>query len=210
MVVTLVWDIVGLSPLKTVNSVVAPMFASAAAALFAIGFTLPVWGVRLSMATSWMADYRAFWRRYPLWQAITPTFPEVVLVPPPASRLELAREPAFFQGCQVIEILDGELRLRPLFRAVTRDVTRPLCAEHHITGARADALEDAVQIAAALRAHTAGKEAPQQAEYKSDSADGDLGKEAVRMVHVADAFRAFPPRPGCPRPSHTTCRRQTN
>lgn len=189
-VITLVWDMVGVSPLSTVNSVVAPMFASVAAALFAIGFTMPVWGVRLSAAMSWMADYRAFWRRYPLWQAITQTFPEVVLVPPPASRLELARELAFFQGRQVIEILDGEMRLRPHFTAATRDLTRGLCAEHHITGARADALEDAVQIAAALRAHTAGQKAPQQTEYEAESADGDLSKEAVRMVQVADAFSA--------------------
>jgi hypothetical protein len=191
-VITLVWDMVGVSPLNTVNSVVAPMFASAAAALFAIGFTMPVWGVRLSATTSWMADYRAFWRCYPLWQAITQTFPEVVLVPTPASRLELARELAFYQGRQVIEILDGEMRLRPHFRAATRDLARTLCAEHHITGARADALEDAVQIAAALRAHSAGQEAPRQTEYEPESADGDLGKEAVRLAHVADAFRASP------------------
>lgn len=191
--ITLVWDMFGASPLDAVNSVVAPMFASAAAALFAIGFTMPVWGVGISKTAAWISDYHAFQRRSPLWQALTQAFPEVVLVPPPASRLELARELAFFQGRQVIEILDGEMRLQLHYDSAVSELAREACADRRITGARADAVVDAVHIAAALQAHAAGQKGTLAANTAvPESADGDLDKEAARLVEVAHAFHTSP------------------
>ncbi|MFD8373565.1 MAB_1171c family putative transporter [Streptomyces sp. NPDC059688] len=187
--VSLAWDVAGDSPLDSMSSVVAPMFASAAAALFAIGFTMPVWGVGMSTTASWISGYLAFQRRYPLWQAITRAFPEIVLVPPPSSRLELARELSFYQNRQVIEILDGEMRLRPHYDTAISELTRKEFAGRRITGIQAEALVEAVQLAAALQAHVVGRELPLRSETDvRESTDGDLAKEATRLVRVAEAL----------------------
>lgn len=188
-VISLIWDKLGISPLGFVNSVVAPMFASVAAALFAVGFTMPAWGVGLSRAMAWISDYRTFHRRYPLWQAITRTFPEVVLVAPPASRRELARDLRFFLGRQVIEILDGEMRLRSHHDAEISRMTREIAATQTITGDEADAVVEAAQIAAALQARATGHGVPEgHGTGFDDAANGDLDKEGARLTQVADAF----------------------
>lgn len=189
--VSLVWDLLGAFPFDSVNTVVAPMAASVSAALFAIGFTMPVWGVRISAAAAWIHRYRAFRRRQPLWGAITRAFPEIVLVPPPASRVELVRELDFFLGRQVIEILDGEMRLRAQYDGGIGELARDVCTAHRLTGVRAEALEDALQIAAALRAHAAGRDThPGQRTQVHDTTDGNLDQEAARLVRVAEAFRS--------------------
>ncbi|MEU8587512.1 MAB_1171c family putative transporter [Streptomyces sp. NPDC048664] len=190
---SLVWDKLGISPLGFLNSVVAPMFASVAAALFAVGFTMPAWGVGLGRALSWMSDYRTFHRRYPLWQAITRAFPEVVLLPPPTSRRELARDLRFFLGRQVIEMLDGEMRLRPHHDADISRMTRDLAATHHLTGDEADAVTEAAHIAAALQARSTGHGVPEgHGTDFDDAAGGDLNEEGARLTRVADAFRTSP------------------
>ncbi|MFF7355381.1 MAB_1171c family putative transporter [Streptomyces filipinensis] len=192
-VISLIWDKLGISPLGFVNSVVAPMFASVSAALFAIGFTMPAWGVGLGRAMAWMYDYRTFHRRYPLWQAITRAFPEVVLVAPPASRRELARDLRFFLGRQVIEILDGEMRLRPHHDPEISRMTREVAAHQKITGDEADAVVEAAQIAAALQARSTGHEASGgHGTDFDDAANGDLNKEGARLTRVADAFSTSP------------------
>ncbi|MFE1444418.1 MAB_1171c family putative transporter [Streptomyces sp. NPDC058739] len=186
---TLIWDILGTSPLDFVNSVVAPMSASVAAALFSVGFTMPAWGAGLSEARAWVSDYRAFQRRYPLWLAITRVFPEVVLVAPPASRSELARDLRFFLGRQLIEILDGEMRLRPHYDPVVGDTVREVAAARNIADAQAGALEEAAQVAVALRARSAGQDVPTgRPTVPDDPANGDLNKEGARLSMVAEAF----------------------
>ncbi|MGW1917065.1 MAB_1171c family putative transporter [Streptomyces sp. NPDC002076] len=188
-VISLVWDKLGISPLGFVNSVVAPMFASVSAALFAVGFTMPAWGVGLGRAMAWMSDYRTFHRRYPLWQAITHAFPEVVLVAPPASRRELARDLRFFLGRQVIEILDGEMRLRPHHDPEISRMTREIAAAQSVTGDEADAVVEAARLAAALQARSTGREASGgHGTDFDDAANGDLNKEGARLTRVADAF----------------------
>ncbi|MFF4549344.1 MAB_1171c family putative transporter [Streptomyces sp. NPDC001435] len=187
--ISLIWDKLGMSPLNFVNSVVAPMFASVAAALFAVGFTMPAWGVGLGRVTAWISDYRTFHRRYPLWQAITHAFPEVVLVAPPASRRELARDLPFFLSRQVIEILDGEMRLRPYHDAEISRMAREIVAAQNITGDEADAVTEAAQIAAALQARSAGHDASEgHGPDFDDVANGDLNKEGARLAQVAEAF----------------------
>ncbi|MGW1895100.1 MAB_1171c family putative transporter [Streptomyces sp. NPDC002004] len=191
--VSLLWGMVGHSPLDHVNSVVAPMFASVSAALFAIGFTMPAWGVAVSRARTWVSDYRTFRRRHPLWQAITDAFPDVVLVAPPASRRELARELHFFLGRQVIEILDGEMRLRPHFDTEVRRAARELAEARGATSTEADSVAEAAQITAALhmRASGQGTQLGQENDFM-DTADGDLHEEGARITRVADAFRTSP------------------
>ncbi|MEU8586800.1 MAB_1171c family putative transporter [Streptomyces sp. NPDC048664] len=187
---SVLWNLCGTFPLATVTTVLAPMAVSVAGALFAIGFTMPVWGVRVGAALAWRHRYRAYRRRLPLWEAITRAFPEIVLVPPPASRLALARELDFFLSRQVIEILDGEMRLRARYDDGVGELARDVCAAHRITGARAEAFRDALRIAAALRAHTAGLTAARQGARVHDSTDGDLDQEAARLTRVAEALHS--------------------
>ncbi|MFI0806360.1 MAB_1171c family putative transporter [Streptomyces echinatus] len=179
----------GISPLAFVNSVVAPMFASVSAALFAVGFTMPAWGVGLDRATARISDYRTFHRRYPLWLAITRAFPEVVLVAPPASRRELVGDLRFFLGRQVIEILDGEMRLRSHLDTDISRMTREIAAKQNITGDEAVAVAEAAQIAAALQARSTGHDVSDgHGTDLDDAANGDLDKESARLTQVAVAF----------------------
>ncbi|MFJ5952581.1 MAB_1171c family putative transporter [Streptomyces noursei] len=114
-IVSLLWDQFGHSQmLDFVNSVLAPMSASVAAALFSVGFTMPAWGVGLDRSREFVAGFRAYRRLYPLWQAIASTFPEVVLFPPtPRQTRWTARNVHLLLRRQVIEIRDGRLALRP-------------------------------------------------------------------------------------------------
>lgn len=113
-VVNMVWDLFGPSPLHMVSSVVAPMSASVAAALFSVGFTMPAWGAGISRARELHADYQRYRRIYPLWRDVADQIPEVVLFPPtprtrywsPAALRHLASRP-------VLAVRDGRLALRP-------------------------------------------------------------------------------------------------
>ncbi|MFD7551491.1 MAB_1171c family putative transporter [Streptomyces sp. NPDC059816] len=97
------------------NSYMAPMSASVAAGLFAVGFTMPAWGVALDRARQFLADAKAYRTLHPLWSAVAEAFPHSVLIKPPAPRTthwSLRRLPHLF-GRLVIEVRDGRLALRP-------------------------------------------------------------------------------------------------
>ena len=114
-VVNMVWDLFGPSPLHYVSSVVAPMSASVAAALFAAGFTMPAWGAGVSRGRDFAADFRSYRRLYPLWSAIARQFPDVVLFPPTPRTPQARRSPLSpgrLAGRRVIEVRDGRLALR--------------------------------------------------------------------------------------------------
>ena len=113
-VVNMVWDLLAPSPLHYVSSVVAPMSASVAAALFAVGFTMPAWGAGASNVRAFLASYRSYRRLYPLWSDIAQQYPDVVLFPPtPRDTRWNVRNLRRMAGRQVIEIRDGRLALRP-------------------------------------------------------------------------------------------------
>ncbi|TLS46115.1 hypothetical protein FE633_11260 [Streptomyces montanus] len=192
-IVSLTWDLIGTSPLDFANSVIAPMFASLSAVLFAVGFTMPAWGVGLDRTTEWISQYRTFHRRYPLWEAITNAFPELVLYPPPASRKQLARDLRLLHYRQFIEIRDGEMQLRPHYDPEVTRIARDLAAARGITGDMREAVTEAAQIAAVLHARATGQEVPpSQNTLLHDPAEGDLRKEGIWLTQVADAFRTSP------------------
>lgn len=186
------WDLVGASPLDVVNTAVAPMSASLAAALFAIGFTMPAWGVGLSRTRAWVSGYRTFRRRYPLWEAVTREFPGIVLDPPPASRKGLAKQLDFFLGRQAIEILDGTMRLRPYYDPTITDIVQDLASARGHTQYAIEAVSEATQIAVALRARAAGQEAPVGGKEEPHGPGGRFEDEETWLTEVATAFRASP------------------
>ncbi|GGU06309.1 hypothetical protein [Streptomyces coeruleorubidus] len=61
-VISLIWDLLGTSPLHFISVNVAPMCASISAWLFAVGFTMPAWGVGVDTARERISQYRAYRR----------------------------------------------------------------------------------------------------------------------------------------------------
>ncbi|MGP3949921.1 MAB_1171c family putative transporter [Streptomyces sp. 7N604] len=192
--VSLVWERLGSSPLDYVNSVVAPMSASVSAFLFAVGFTMPAWGVGWDRARTWVMDYRSYQRLHPLWSVIAREFPDLVLYPP-ASRLArwAARDVTFLLGRQIIEIRDGQLALRPYYHPDVADTARQLGEARNLTGDRLKAVVEAAQIAAALKARASGTGTPgRETVTPHDPAEGDLREEGAWLALVADAFHRSP------------------
>ncbi|MEU7156087.1 MAB_1171c family putative transporter [Streptomyces chrestomyceticus] len=97
-----------------VNSYVAPMLASISAGLFAVGFTMPAWGVGLDRARQFKADARAYRTLHPLWSAVAEAFPQIVLIQVPSPRMEHwgARNLYRIFGRLIIEVRDGRFALR--------------------------------------------------------------------------------------------------
>ncbi|WP_037603322.1 MAB_1171c family putative transporter [Streptacidiphilus rugosus] len=113
-IVNMVWDQVGPSPMHTFSSVVAPMSASVAAALFSLGFTMPAWGSGYARTRERAAAYRRYQRIYPLWRDVADTLPGLVLFnSPPRTTRWTAGRLWRLAGPQVVEVRDGRVALRP-------------------------------------------------------------------------------------------------
>ncbi|WP_035803447.1 MAB_1171c family putative transporter [Kitasatospora mediocidica] len=107
------WDEVGHSPLHYAGTVLAPMSASVAAALFAVGFTMPAWGQGVTRAGEFVIAFRSYRRLYPLWSALAEQFPDLVLFPPVARAARWSpRDLRRLAGRQVVEVRNGGLALR--------------------------------------------------------------------------------------------------
>lgn len=192
-VITLVWDLVGTSPLGTVNNVVAPMCASVSAWLFSLGFTMPAWGVGFDRARERARNYIAYRRLHPLWVALTRAFPEVVLFPdlhPDNPRRALRDDDlAFLVNRQVIEIRDGQLALQPYFDRAVAQSARDITAARKVPADQVEAIIEAAQIKAALQALKDGGDPTHAADVPHDPAAGDMTGERDWLIRVADAFR---------------------
>ncbi|WP_432093344.1 MAB_1171c family putative transporter [Streptomyces sp. bgisy100] len=194
-IVTLVWDLVGTSPLDEVNNVVAPMSASVSAWLFAAGFTMPAWGVGLDRARERVSQYRAYRRLQPLWSALTRAFPEVILFPdlyPENPRRALRDDDlAFLVSRQVIEIRDAQLALRPYVDPEVSRTARSFGAARGLSADHTEAIAEAAQIKSALRAMEHGRSGQYAVTVPHDPAAGDMGGERDWLIRVAEAFRRY-------------------
>ncbi|MFE3325906.1 MAB_1171c family putative transporter [Streptomyces sp. NPDC059176] len=192
-IITLVWDLVGTSPLDTVNNVVAPMSASVSAWAFSLGFTMPAWGVGLDRARERARNYLAYRRLEPLWSALTRAFPEVVLLPdlyPENPRRALGHDDlAFLVNRQVIEIRDGQLALQPYVDPAVAHAARDACTARKVPPGQAQAVIEAARIKTALQALADGEDRSHAAAVPHDPAAGDLAGERDWLIRVADAFR---------------------
>ncbi|MFG2986159.1 MAB_1171c family putative transporter [Streptomyces sp. NPDC048258] len=192
-VVSLTWDLVGTSPLHFVSVVVAPMSASVSAWLFAVGFTMPAWGVGLDSARARIIHYRAYRRLHPLWAALTEAFPEVVLFPdlhPKSPRRAFTDDDlSFLVGRLTVEILDGQLALLPYIDPAVARNMREVSAAKGISADETEALVEAAQIRAGLQALKEGGDIRHAAAVPPDPAAGDMRVERKRLMRVADAFR---------------------
>ncbi|MEU9267212.1 MAB_1171c family putative transporter [Streptomyces sp. NPDC048251] len=192
-VVSLTWDLLGTSPLHSISVNVAPMCASVSAWLFAAGFTMPAWGIGLDRARERIALFRAYRRLRPLWAALTRAFPDVVLFPdlhPAAPRRALRDEdPNFLVNRAVIEIRDAQLALRPYYDPAVAEAARTLAAGKGLAENAVEAVAEAAQIKAAMRAREAGVDVGAAAEIPHDPAAGDMAVERDWLIRVAEAFQ---------------------
>ncbi|WP_329317182.1 hypothetical protein OG723_44355 (plasmid) [Streptomyces sp. NBC_01278] len=191
-VVSLTWDILGTSPLHFVSVNVAPMCASVSAWLFAVGFTMPAWGVGLDNTRERLHQYRAYRTLHPLWADLTQAFPDVVLFPDlypqNASKALRSEDLPFLVDRQVIEIRDGQLALRPYFDPAVAQSAREQGATQGLPDDQVEAMVEAAQIRAALNAMAAGVHEHHAADVPHDPAAGDMGGEREWLMRVADAF----------------------
>ncbi|MFK0017007.1 MAB_1171c family putative transporter [Streptomyces sp. NPDC091027] len=94
---------------------------------------------------------------------------------------------------QVVEIRDGQLALRRHYDSGVAAATRALGADRGLTGDSLEALVEAAQIAAALRAR-AGGTGPRtpQLPLPHDPAADDVAREADWLAAVAEAYSTSP------------------
>ncbi|MGK7235825.1 MAB_1171c family putative transporter [Streptomyces hygroscopicus] len=192
-VVSLTWDLFGTSPLHFVSVNVAPMCASASAWLFAVGFTMPVWGVGLDRPRERIALYHAYRHLRPLWAELTHTFPDVVLFPdlhPSAPHKALKEDDLnFLVSRTVIEIRDVQLALRSHYDPTVTEAARELCTARGLADDDIEAVAEAAQIKAALRAREAGDIQKDTADVPHDPAAGDMRVERDWLIRVAKAYQ---------------------
>ncbi|MER6316466.1 MAB_1171c family putative transporter [Streptomyces sp. NPDC001581] len=94
---------------------------------------------------------------------------------------------------QVVEIRDGQLALRQHYDSRVATAARALGADKSLTGDGLEAVVEAAQIAAALKARARGTDQriPQPL-LPHDPAAGDIAREADWLTKVADAYRTSP------------------
>ncbi|MFJ1865944.1 MAB_1171c family putative transporter [Streptomyces sp. NPDC088097] len=87
---------------------------SVGALLQIFGWTIPSWGIRITLARGWLRSYRSYLRLRPLWWALYEASPDIALDPPRSWLRDLVppRDPHYSLYRRVIEIRDGQLILR--------------------------------------------------------------------------------------------------
>jgi hypothetical protein len=98
-------------------------------------------------------------------------------------------DPGFLVSRAVIEIRDAQLALRPHYDPAVAETARQLCAAHGLAGDYAEAVVEAAQIKAALRAWEAGRDQHHAAAVPHDPAAGDMSIERDWLIRVAEAFK---------------------
>ncbi|MFD6465381.1 MAB_1171c family putative transporter [Streptomyces goshikiensis] len=103
------------------------------------------------------------------------------------------RDMQFLRHRQVVEIRDGQLALRQHYDSSVAESARALGRAQGLTGDDLEAVVEAAQIAAALRARAAGasQRIPRRL-LTHDPAAGDIILEADWLTRVAQAYRTSP------------------
>ncbi|QIY53270.1 hypothetical protein HEP86_00530 [Streptomyces sp. RPA4-5] len=155
-----------------------------------VGWTLPAWGVHLSAAHQWPAQYRDHRRLRPLWHAVSEAVPAITLDPPPFRRRGPLppRDIGYCLYRAVIEIRDGQLALLP-YADTDTDTVRRRAEALHLTVEPGSPTGEALLLHTALQARRTGPPAPptSSASFPHTPHD-DFAKEVARLSAVARAF----------------------
>ncbi|MGY5125786.1 MAB_1171c family putative transporter [Streptomyces nigrescens] len=154
-----------------------------------VGWTLPAWGVHLSAAHQWPAQFRAHRRLRPLWAAVSEAVPAITLDPPPFRRRGPLppRDIGYCLYRAVIEIRDGQLAMRPY---ADTDSVRRRAEALRLTVEDDSPTGEALLLHTALQARRTGPPVPpsSSASFPHNTPHDDFAKEVARLSEVARAF----------------------
>lgn len=182
---------IGLTVLRYIDvptgkaEVASPALAITASLLLVIGSTIGTWGPGVQER---IAAWRSLRRLRPLWEPLREAFPEIVL--------KSAGDVRTRQYRRVIEIGDGQLRLRPYQDPALPGRATALASAAGLTGHELRATVQAAVLAAALTAKKAGH--PPHADAETIGAGtgpaipADLDGEVAWLEQVAQAFASSP------------------
>ncbi len=161
--------------------------------LLLVGATLPAWGTRIGIPRTfkWVEQYRDCRALYPLWADICRAMPELALVRPNPSLVDVLdpRNIRFRLRRRVVEIRDGYLALQPFINPDVLDRARRCAAEAGLTGEEADAIVDAAGFAAALRALEADVTFGRSPVRRAGSMRMGLAAELAYLRKVSKCYR---------------------
>jgi hypothetical protein len=154
---------------------------------------------------AWM--WSAYWRLYPLWDALRQEIPEIELPPEPGTRWNIP----YRLHRRVIEIRDAQLALKPYSRAEIADQAAAAAKSAGLVPAKVTAVVEAAVIVDSLQSHFRGS-APRHEdippEQVSAAPRNDIHAEVARLILVSQAIsrsdivRRIAGRP----PARVTCR----
>ncbi|TDD91846.1 MAB_1171c family putative transporter [Actinomadura rubrisoli] len=154
-----------------------------------MGWTIPGWGPSLSAARRSIGEFRAYYRLYPLWFALYQANPTIAKEPRPGLAGKLpSRGLNMRLYRRVIEILDGQLALRPFVHPDDADAARERASAAGLDGAAFQAAVEAFQLRAALRAKADGRPASAPADVVPAAPGDDLPSQIRWLTLLADAF----------------------
>lgn len=165
-----------------------------AALLKVIGWTIPGWGPRLSVALGARDRRRALRELTPLWQALYRSSPDIALLDPisggmPRPNLE------FRLYRKVIEIRDGQLALRPYLDPAVAEQARAQAEAAGLSGRELAATVEAARLKVALRDQAEGHRPERSAPLAATGERaglGDLAEELSWLRQVSTAFTGSP------------------
>jgi hypothetical protein len=154
-----------------------------------LGWTAPGWGPWLSARHQWVKKVHYYHRLRPLWVAMYKGAPEIVLHPPPSWLADLIWPGHIDYRLyrRLIEILDGQLALRPYFDPVVAEAAVRQIKDSCFAEDQTDATVLAIQLHAALWAKAENAHGSRRT-ARANNLTGNLLDDTKKFVMVADAF----------------------
>ncbi|MGO1048995.1 MAB_1171c family putative transporter [Crossiella sp. CA198] len=160
-----------------------------AALLKVVGWTIPGWGPRLSVALGALDRRRALRELTPLWQALYRSAPDIALIDPLGGGQRQKLDFRLYR--KVIEIRDGQLALRPYLDPAVAETARRIGTEAGLRGSELDVVVEAARLRVALRDQAEGYRPEHSGSVGSDGV-GDLAEELSWLRQVSRAFSGSP------------------
>jgi hypothetical protein len=131
--------------------------------------------------------WSAYWRLYPLWDALRQAVPEIELPPERGMRWDIR----YRLHRRVIEIRDAQLVLRPYSRTEVAKLAAAAAEAAGLSTDKAAAVVEAAVIIDSLQARLGGSPPRHEdisAEQVSAAPGNDIHAEAARLVLVSEAI----------------------
>jgi len=147
-----------------------------------LGWTAPSWG-------PWARNNYYYHRLRPLWMAMRPVTPGMVLPPPSFWLASLIRPISveYLLYCRLIDILDSQLLLRPYFDQAIATAAGRYAANRGLADSKREAAILAIQLHAALAAKRTNNQLSDGISGAHEIND-DLAAEIRKAVILAKAF----------------------